>query len=89
MKKVALQIQKKWIKRTDLGREEGFVIQLILNPGHQVVNVLGSRALNGLLNVGPICPMILVSKGKEMGEAAETDPVIPHCPNTLTLVLRT
>lgn len=53
-------------------RKQGLVIQLVLNPRHQIVNVLGSRALDRLLNVGPICPMILVSEGKEMSEA-ETD----------------
>lgn len=48
-------------EQTDLRREEGFIIQLILNPGHQVVDVLRSRTLDGLLDVGPVCPVILIS----------------------------
>lgn len=48
----------------DLGREEGLVVQLVLYPGHQVVNVLGGGAFDGLLNVGAICPVVLVSRSR-------------------------
>lgn len=47
-------------------RKQSLVVQLVLNPRHQIINVLWSRALNRLLNVGPVRPMILVSKHKEM-----------------------
>lgn len=52
---------------TDLGWEEGLVVQLVLNPGHQVVDVLGGRALDGFLNVGAVGPVILVPSAEEGG----------------------
>lgn len=54
-------IRNERTEQTDLRREEGFVIQLILNPGHQVVDVLRSRTLDGFLDVGPVGPVILIS----------------------------
>mmetsp|Transcript_23730 Transcript_23730/g.77254 ORF Transcript_23730/g.77254 Transcript_23730/m.77254 type:complete len:229 (-) Transcript_23730:6-692(-) len=47
-------------RSTDIGGEDILVIQLLLHPCHQVVDVLGSRALDGLLDVHPIRPVILV-----------------------------
>ena len=48
-------------KLTNLGGEKCLIIQLILHPGHQVVNVLGCRAFDRLLNIGAISPVILIS----------------------------
>lgn len=48
-------------KLTNLGGEKCLIIQLILHPGHQVVNVLGRGAFDGLLNIGAISPVILIS----------------------------
>lgn len=41
-------------------REEVLIIQLILNPSHEVVYVLWGRALDGLLHSLAICPVVLV-----------------------------
>lgn len=41
-------------------REQRFVIQLILHPSHQVINVLGSTALDGFLHRLSVGPVILV-----------------------------
>lgn len=46
---------------SNLGGKKCLIIQLILHPGHQVVDVLGCRAFDGLLNIGAISPVILVS----------------------------
>ena len=48
-----------WEGDPDLAGEEGLVIQLILDPGHEEVDVLGCGALNGLLHLVTICPVIL------------------------------
>lgn len=45
---------------SDLGGEKCLIIQLILHPSHQIVNVLGCRAFDGLLNIGAISPVILI-----------------------------
>lgn len=45
---------------TNLGREESLVIQLILHPGHEVVDVLWGRTLNRFLNIRAISPVILI-----------------------------
>lgn len=45
---------------SNLGGEKCLIIQLILHPGHQVVDVLGRRAFNGLLNIGAVSPVILI-----------------------------
>lgn len=50
---------------TDLGGEKWLIIQLILDPSHQVVDVLGRRAFDGLLNVGAVSPVVLISTGEE------------------------
>lgn len=54
-----------YLKLTNLGGKKGLIIQLILHPGHQVVNVLGRRALDGLLYIGAISPVILISTEKQ------------------------
>lgn len=46
--------------RTDLAGEERLVIQLVLNPSHEIVDVLGGRALDGLLDRLPVRPVVLV-----------------------------
>ena len=48
-----------WEGDSDLAGEEGLVIQLVLDPGHQEVDVLGGRALDGFLHLVAICPVIL------------------------------
>lgn len=58
---------------TYFGRKQSLFVQLILNPRHQIINVLGSRALDRLLNVGPVRPMILVSKQKEISGCRRTE----------------
>lgn len=49
-----------WEGHADLGGEERLVIQLVLHPRHQVVNVLGCTALNRLLHRLPVRPVVLV-----------------------------
>lgn len=49
-----------WERNAYFRREKCFIIELILNPGHQVINVLWSRALDWLFNVGPIGPVVLI-----------------------------
>lgn len=34
-----------------------------MHPGHEVINILGSRAFDGLLDVGSISPMVLIPTG--------------------------
>ena len=48
-----------WERDSDLTGEEGLVIQLVLDPGHQEVDVLGGRALDGFLHLVTISPVIL------------------------------
>lgn len=43
-----------------LGREKSLIVQLVLHPGHQIVNVFGSRALDGLLNVCAVSPVVFI-----------------------------
>ena len=43
----------------NLAGEEGLVVQLVLDPGHQEVDVLGGGALDWLLHLVAICPVIL------------------------------
>ena len=49
-----------WKLDTDLARKQCLIIQLILHPCHQVVNVFGSGTLDGLLNCLTIGPMVLI-----------------------------
>ena len=44
---------------SDLAREESLVIQLILDPGHQEVNIFGSRAFDRFLHLVTIGPVVL------------------------------
>ena len=48
-----------WEGDSYLAWEEGLVVQLILDPGHQKVDVLGGGALDRLLHLVAICPVIL------------------------------
>ena len=50
---------------TDLGGEDGLVVQLLLDPRHEVVDVLRSRALDGLLHCGAVRPVVLVPMATE------------------------
>lgn len=34
-----------------------------MHPGHEVINILGSRAFDGLLDVGSISPVVLIPAG--------------------------
>ena len=45
---------------TDFGRKESLVVQLILHPSHEVVDVFGGGALDGFLDCLTICPVILI-----------------------------
>lgn len=54
----------------DLGGKKCLIIQLILHPGHQVVDVLGCRAFDRLLNISAISPMILISRSSRHHRAA-------------------
>ena len=42
-------------------RENVLIVQLFLDPGHQVVNVFWCWTLDGLLHSGTVSPVILVS----------------------------
>lgn len=45
---------------TDLRRKKCLIIELVLDPSHEVINILGSRTFDWLLDVGSISPMILI-----------------------------
>lgn len=57
---------------TYLGGEKCLIVQLILHPGHQVVDVLGRGAFDRLLNIGAISPVILISTKKEQNKSASS-----------------
>ena len=46
---------------TDLAGEEVLIVQLVLHPGHQEVNVLGCGALDWFLHLVTISPVILAT----------------------------
>ena len=46
---------------TDLAGEEVLIVQLVLHPGHQEVNVLGCRTLDWFLHLVTISPVILAT----------------------------
>lgn len=45
--------------QTDLRGENGLIVELILDPGDEVVDVLWRTAFDGFLDVDPISPQIL------------------------------
>jgi len=45
---------------SDLAREQRLVIQLVLHPSHQVVDVFGSRALDWFLDAVTIRPVVFI-----------------------------
>lgn len=47
-------------RHANLGGEQRLIIQLVLHPGHEVVNVLGRGALDGLLHRVAVSPVVLV-----------------------------
>ena len=49
---------------TNFGGKDSFIVQLVLDPCHKVVNVLGGRALDWLLHRCTISPMILIPGGR-------------------------
>ena len=49
-----------WKLDTNFARKESLVVQLVLDPGHQVVNVLGGRALDWFLHHLTVRPMVFV-----------------------------
>lgn len=55
---------------SNLGGEKCLIIQLILHPGHQVVDVLWRRAFDRFLDIGAICPVILISWSSRHHRAA-------------------
>jgi len=48
----------------DFARKKCFIIELILNPGHQIVDVFWRRALDGLFHRLPIGPMVFVFRAR-------------------------
>ena len=44
---------------TDLAGEQRLVVQLVLHPGHQEVNVLGGGAFDRLLHLVTVGPVVL------------------------------
>jgi len=53
-----LEILGEW--HTDLRRKQSLVVQLRLNPGHEVVNVFRRRAFNWLFDCYTISPQVLI-----------------------------
>jgi len=53
-----LEILWKWYAY--FGWEDCFIIQLVLHPRHEIINIFWCRHLNGFLNSCAISPMILV-----------------------------
>lgn len=51
-------LTSQWL--TNFGWKEIFIIQLILYPGHEVVNVLWCWTFDGFLNCLTICPVVFV-----------------------------
>lgn len=49
-----------WEGHTDLGREQRLIVQLVLHPCHQIVNVLRGTALDRLLHCLAVRPVVLV-----------------------------
>ena len=49
---------------TNLGREDVFIVELLLYPCHEVVDVLWSRTFDWLLHSLTVCPVVLVSGWK-------------------------
>lgn len=62
------EVLRKW--DSDLGGKKCLIIQLILHPGHQVVNVFGSGAFDRLFNICSISPVILISWSSRHHRAA-------------------
>ena len=46
---------------SNLGGEDGLIIQLVLHPRHEIINVLWRRDLHRLLEVHSIRPVVLIS----------------------------
>lgn len=69
-----------WKRHADLGGKQGLVVQLVLHPSHQIVNILGRAALDGLLYGQTVGPVVLVFRtsrhdatgllGAELGDGA-------------------
>ena len=57
-----LDVQLEFLGERDVdgGGKDLLIIELVLDPAHQTVNVLGSGDLEGLLHLDSIGPMILV-----------------------------
>lgn len=49
-----------WERNIDFGRKNTFIIQLILDPGHQIVNILRSRTGNWFFDLDSISPQVLI-----------------------------
>ena len=58
---------------TNFGGEDSFIVQLVLDPCHKVVNVLGGRALDWLLHRCTISPMILIPGGRLCTQETERE----------------
>ena len=61
---------------TDLAGEESLVVYLVLYPGHQVVDVLGGGALDWLLDVFPVSPVVFVLRASRHHRAGLLGTVI-------------
>jgi len=57
-------------RHADLARKQGLIIQLVLDPGHQVVDIFGRRALDGLLHAVSVRPVVLVLGPRRHDRAA-------------------
>lgn len=47
-------------RNTNFRRKQRFVVQLVLDPGHKIINIFGGTAFDGFLNRLPICPMVFI-----------------------------
>lgn len=47
-------------RHADLGRKDRFIIELILHPGHQIVDVTRCGTFDRLLDGLTICPMVFI-----------------------------
>jgi len=57
---VLAMMRKFWGKGTPIAGEQGLVVQLVLYPSHEKVDVLWGRTFDWLLHLVPVCPVILI-----------------------------
>ena len=49
------------VEHTNLGGENVLIVELLLYPRHEVIDVLWSRALDWLLYCCAVCPVVFIS----------------------------